>query len=78
LPGLIVNNQNDLEAQLTRIIANDYTTDESVNIKAQRFNNFNDRHNSARIYTDVNQFKTKNQFKSKLKYDILSQHLFKR
>ncbi|RIO65073.1 CDP-glycerol--glycerophosphate glycerophosphotransferase, partial [Mammaliicoccus sciuri] len=45
LPGLIVNNQNDLEAQLTRIIANDYTTDVSVNIKAQRFNNFNDRHN---------------------------------
>ena len=78
LPGLIVNNQNDLEAQLTRIIANDYTIDESVNIKAQRFNNFNDRHNSARIYTEVTQFKTKNQFKSKLKYDILSQHLFKR
>src|SRR5699024_52619 len=49
-----------------------------IESRAQRFSNYRDQLNSQRIYKAVIRSKKKNKFKNKLKYDILSQHLFKR
>lgn len=78
LPGVIVNNQQDLEKQLQTLINNHYQIEKTIEMKANRFVKYRDQHNSARIYEAVKEFKTTNQLKSKFKYDILSQHLFKR
>lgn len=78
LPGTIVNNQHDLESLLNKTISNHYQIDKAVEIKANRFVKYHDQHNSERIFEAVLNHKTTNQLKSKFKYDILSQHLFKR
>lgn len=78
LPGIIVNNQKDIEKQLTKVINQDYKIDKEIESRAQCFSNYRDQLNSQRIYKAVSRSKKKNKFKNKLKYDILSQHLFKR
>src|SRR5699024_7928151 len=78
LPGTIVNNQQDLEKQLKKMIMNNYQIDKNVEIKANQFIKYHDQYNSQRIFEAVQKSKTTNRLKSKFKHDILSQHLFKR
>ena len=78
LPGTIVNNQQDLEKQLKKMIMNNYQIDKNVEKKANQFIKYRDQCNSQRIFEAAQNYKTTNRLKSKFKYDILSQHLFKR
>ena len=78
LPGIIVNSQYDLEREVNRLIAKDYIIDQEVKNKVDRFVKNRDQSNSQRIYAAVSNYKGKNKLKSKVKYDILSQHLFNR
>ncbi|SCT50020.1 CDP-glycerol:poly(glycerophosphate) glycerophosphotransferase [Staphylococcus cohnii subsp. cohnii] len=78
LPGTIVNNQQDLEKQLKKMIINNYQIDKNVEKKANQFIKYRDQYNSQRIFEAAQNYKTTNRLKSKFKYDILSQHLFKR
>lgn len=78
LPGMIVNNQQDLEKQIKKMIMNNYQIDKKVEKKANQFIKYHDQYNSQRIFEAVQKSKTTNRLKSKFKYDILSQHLFKR
>lgn len=78
LPGIIVNSQYDLEREVNRLIAKDYIIDQEVKNKVDRFVKNRDQSNSQRIYAAVSNYKVKNKLKSKVKYDILSQHLFNR
>ena len=78
LPGIIVNNQQDLEKQLQKMIMNHYQIDQNVEKKANQFIKYRDQYNSQRIFETVQNYKTTNRLKSQFKYDILSQHLFKR
>lgn len=78
LPGTIVNNQQDLEKQLKKMIMNNYQIDKNVEMKANQFIKYHDQYNSQRIFEAVQKSKTTNRLKRKFKYDILTQHLFKR
>lgn len=82
LPGHIVNTQDNLEYQLTELINNNYKVSKNIKDKAKRFCKYNDQGNSERIYKEVINFnkktKVKNKLKQTMKYDILSQHLYKK
>lgn len=82
LPGHIVNTQDNLEYQLTELINNSYKVSKNIKDKAKRFCKYNDQGNSERIYKEVINFnkktKVKNKLKQTMKYDILSQHLYKK
>src|SRR5699024_12346476 len=78
MPYKIVNKQQDLEKQLKKMIMNNYQIDKNVEMKANQFIKYRDQYNSQRIFEVAQNYKTTNRLKSKFKYDILSQYLFKR
>lgn len=78
LPGIIVNNQNDLEDQLKRIINQNYKINEQIKLRAKQFVKYRDQYNSHRIYLSVKNYKKQHQLKNKFKYNILVKHFFKR
>ena len=78
LPGVIVNSQNSLERELEILSNRNYEIDESLQRRINQFIQYRDRHNSERIYKAARNYKKIDRVKSNLKYDILSQHVFKR
>ncbi|MCD9067386.1 CDP-glycerol glycerophosphotransferase family protein [Staphylococcus pasteuri] len=78
LPGIIVNSQTDLEVQLDKIIKNNYKINNKIKERANKFIEYSDQSNCFRIYSTVINYKSRNKIKSKVKYDILTQHIAKR
>lgn len=78
LPGIIVKNAEDLDKQINKIIKQDYKVDQNIKLRVQRFCKYPDQFNNERIYKSIINFRKQNEIKSKIKYDILTQHLFKR
>ncbi|WP_325167835.1 CDP-glycerol glycerophosphotransferase family protein [Staphylococcus devriesei] len=78
LPGIIVNSQEEIEKELVRLEANNYGISSSIKSKADQFIKYRDEENSKRIFEEVLKYKSKNKIKSKIKYNILTQHMTNR
>lgn len=78
LPGVIVNSLDTLEHTLMQFEQNDFEIDHQLLERINNFNPFRDTNNSERIFNEIINFKKEHQIKDTIKYDILSQHLFKR
>lgn len=78
LPGIIVNSQHDLEKELNRLKNKDYVIDQDIEKRMNKFIENRDKENSYRIYKEIINYKNKSKIKNKIKYDILTKHLFKR
>lgn len=77
LPGVIVNNQQDLERQLSHYIKHHYKVSTEIQKRARNFYQYQDRHNSERIFNDIVAYQG-TPFSSKLKHSVLAQHFYNR
>lgn len=78
LPGIIVNSQEDLENELNRLENKNYRIDQNIEKRMNNFIERRDQQSSYRIYNEIINYKNRNKLKNKVKYDILTKHLFKR
>lgn len=78
LPGIIVNSQDTLERELDNLQKKQFVIDASLKKRINRFIAYKDQHNCERIFDAITSFKKTSKVKSKMKYDILSQHLLNR
>lgn len=78
LPGVIVNSLASLEQKLSHYVNHNFEVEDEIKARANQFIKYRDQHNSCRIYKAVSYFKAQYTLKNKVKYDIVSQHLFKR
>lgn len=78
LPGTIVNNLSELENKLNEIIQGNYIIDDDIKLRINRFCKYPDQFNNERIYKAISNFSKKGEVKSKIKYDILYQHAYKK
>ncbi|MEB6215252.1 CDP-glycerol--glycerophosphate glycerophosphotransferase [Mammaliicoccus sciuri] len=78
LPGRIVDNVEAVIEAANHYVDNDFKNEQQIINKANNFVAYKDTNNSQRIYEEAKSFKRRNIIKDALKYDILSQHVFKR
>ena len=78
LPGIIVNAQDKLERELDNIQKKQFKIDEALEKRIDRFIAYKDRNNCERIFDAITNFRETSKVKSKIKYDILSQHVVNR
>ena len=78
LPGIIVNAQDKLERELDNIQKKQFKIDEALEKRIDRFIAYKDRNNCERIFDAITNFRETSKVKSKIKYDILSQHAVNR
>ncbi|RIL93421.1 CDP-glycerol glycerophosphotransferase family protein [Staphylococcus chromogenes] len=78
LPGIIVDNEESLIQSLQDYIKSDFIVPEWIKSRSREFYSFRDQDNSKRIYENINKKSQLRYFKNKVKYDILSQHFYKR
>lgn len=78
LPGELVNSLDEIEDYLDHYSENGYTITKRVENNVVKFNNFLDANNSERIYKAAINFKKRNAVKDIVKFDLISQRLFRR
>lgn len=78
LPGIIVNAQDKLERELDNIQKKQFKIDGALEKRIDRFIAYKDRNNCERIFDAITNFRETSKVKSKIKYDILSQHVVNR
>ncbi|RTX69717.1 CDP-glycerol--glycerophosphate glycerophosphotransferase [Staphylococcus hyicus] len=78
LPGVIVDNEDELIHALQHYIDTDFTVPEWLKARSRKFYSFRDQNNAQRIYENINKRSQLRYYKNKVQYDILSQHFFKR
>ncbi|GGH99989.1 CDP-glycerol glycerophosphotransferase family protein [Mammaliicoccus vitulinus] len=78
LPGKIIDNVPSVLEATHNYVDNGFKNEQSIINKANNFIEYKDTENSKRIYQAAKDFKRRNFIKDTLKYDILSQHVFKR
>lgn len=78
LPGIIVNSQDKLERELDNLQKKQFVIDTSLKERINRFIAYKDQNNCERIFDAITHFKKTSKVKSKIKYDILSQHILNR
>ena len=78
LPGKIVDNVEAVIEAANHYVNNGFKNEQQIINKANNFVAYKDTNNSQRIYEEAKSFKRRNIIKDTLKYDILSQHVFKR